>query len=142
MVQAISRDEFEDIKALLGSAARYAEIANQQSAENARQIADSAKLVADNAHAITRLESKLEELAEAQKATETKLAQLTEAQKATETKLTELAEAQKTTDQRLESFITESQRLLTGQADRLNRLDAMIERYDGVLAYLMRKEGN
>ena len=41
-MQAVSRDEFETVKQLLTSAARYAESASrQQSADNATQIADN-----------------------------------------------------------------------------------------------------
>ena len=42
-MQAVSRDEFETVKQLLASAARYAERASRQTADNATQIADNAE---------------------------------------------------------------------------------------------------
>ena len=42
-MQAVSSDEFETVRQLLASAARYAEIASRQSADNATQIADNAE---------------------------------------------------------------------------------------------------
>ena len=63
---AVSRDEFETVKQLLTSAARYAELANRQSEENAA-------LIQQNANAIAPLETKLGELVHVQKKTEQRL---------------------------------------------------------------------
>lgn len=52
----------------------------------------------------------------------------------------ELRDAQKRTDERLESFIFEAQRIFTQQAATIEQLKGMSERWDGVLAYLIRKE--
>jgi hypothetical protein len=42
---------------------------------------------------------------------------------------------------RVDAFVFEAQRLLTGQADRISKLEGISERLEGILAYLVRKEG-
>lgn len=140
----VMRDEFETVKQLLESAATYAESANRQADRNA--------------NAISRLEMQGSEIKESQKKTDQNLQQLAENQKKTDQQLQQLAESQKKTDQqlqqltqrtdqplqqlsqRLDSFIFESQRIIADNKQKINRLDAIIDRYDGVLAYLMRKD--
>jgi hypothetical protein len=102
----ITRDEFETVKDLLTSAARYAESAHR---------------------GLDRLEI-------TQQRSQLQIDQLT-------LKLDQLAEAQKKTEQRLESFIFESQRLIVKHSESIEQLKGMTERLDGVLAYLIRKEG-
>ncbi|NJN85565.1 MAG: hypothetical protein HC881_03650 [Leptolyngbyaceae cyanobacterium SL_7_1] len=102
----ITRDEFETVKELLGSAARYAESAHR---------------------GLDRLEL-------AQQRSQLQIDQLT-------VKIDQLAEAQKKTEQRLESFIFESQRLLSGHAERITKLEGITERLEAILSYLVRREG-
>lgn len=125
-MQAVSRDEFETVKQLLASAARYAESANRQSEQNAT-------LIADNAEGIQALK-----LIQAENAALIK--QNANAIAALENKLGELVDIQQKTEQRLEAFIFESQRLISSNKGTIDQLKALCDRYDGVLAYLMRKE--
>ena len=57
MTHPISRDEFETVKELLSSAAKYAESANDR-------LDHASMTIGDNALSITRLEHLLEQLAE------------------------------------------------------------------------------
>lgn len=102
----VTRDEFETVKELLASAARYAESAHR---------------------GLDRLEL-------AQDRTQLQLDRLS-------VRMEELAEAQKRTEARLETFIFESQRLMSGHADRLAKLEGISERLEALLAYVIRKEG-
>jgi hypothetical protein len=102
----ITRDEFETVKELLGSAARYAESAHR---------------------GLDRLEM-------TQQRSQLQIDQLT-------VKMDQLTEAEQRTDQRLESFIFESQRLIAKHSESIEQIKGMTERLDGVLAYLIRKEG-
>lgn len=106
MTNGVTQDEFETVKQLLGSAARYAESANR---------------------GLDRLEL-------AQQRTQLQLDQLA-------LKVDQLTEIQKKTEQRLDAFIAESQRLMTAHADRMNKLEGISERLEGLLAYVIRKEG-
>ncbi|MCG8363836.1 MAG: hypothetical protein MJA27_10965 [Pseudanabaenales cyanobacterium] len=106
----------EELKALVAANAVGIAGLRQTQAVNADQIAR-------NAEAINRLESKMEEGF-------TRL----------EGKMSELVDIQKATEQRLESFIFESNRLIRDNRTILTKVEALCERYDGVLAYLMRKE--
>ena len=116
----ITRDEFETAKALLGSAARYAESAHR-GLDRLEMAQQRSQLQID------QLTVKMDQLT-------VKIDQLT-------VKMDQLAEAGKRTDQRLESFIFESQRLITRHSESIEQLKGMTERLDGVLAYLIRKEG-
>ncbi|MBW4578953.1 MAG: hypothetical protein KME42_05170 [Tildeniella nuda ZEHNDER 1965/U140] len=148
----ITRDEFETVKELLGSAARYAESAHrgldrlemmqQHSQEQidqligaqrqAEQRLDRLEMTQQRSQLqIDQLTVKMDQLAEAQNLTNQRVS----------TQIEELAKAEKRTDQRLESFIFESQRLITKHSESIEQLKGMTERLDGVLAYLIRKEG-
>lgn len=109
----ITRDEFETVRELLGSAARYAESAHR---------------------GLDRLEM-------AQQRSQLQIDQLTVKMDQLTVKMDQLAEAEKRTEQRLESFIFESQRLIAKHSESIEQLKGMTDRLDGVLAYLIRKEG-
>ncbi|MFQ3619276.1 MAG: hypothetical protein SNJ50_21520 [Cyanobacteriota bacterium] len=53
----------------------------------------------------------------------------------------QLLEAQRKTEQRFEAFLFESQRIMAGHAERLNKLEGISERLEGILSYLVRQEG-
>ncbi|MBD1911265.1 hypothetical protein [Leptolyngbya sp. FACHB-8] len=109
---SVTREEFETVKELLGSAARYAESANRG----------------------------VERLQMAQENTQMQISLLAQSQRLTDQRLEALAAQAQKTEQRLESFISETQRLLTGQAERLAQLEVIADRLAGVLAYLTRKD--
>ena len=163
--EAVARDEFETVKQLLASAASYAESANKQADRNAVTIADNNQGIAElkdaqqrtqtqidaNAQAIASNNQGIAELKETQQANAQAIADtnqsIKEAQDRTQRQLDELSQKQDRTQQqldalgqRVDSFVFESQRLIADNKSTITRLDAMIERYDGVLAYLMRKE--
>ncbi|PSB24170.1 hypothetical protein [Stenomitos frigidus] len=123
----IARDEFETVKELLGSAARYAESA-YRGLDRLEMMQQRSQLQID------QLTVKMDQLADAEKRTDQRLESfILESQ--------ELTKAQNRTDQRLESFIFESQRLIAKHSESIEPLKGMTERLDGVLAYLIRKEG-
>ena len=141
----VTRDEFEDVKQLLASAARYAESANEK---------------------IDRLADKVDRVTE-------KVDTLATAQQRTQQQLDSLAGNVQQLSGKVDEFVFQAQRLLTQQADRLaivevqsesldavaRRLDcsfeeqrsqfaeyqrtttAALDRIDRVLDYLMRRDG-
>jgi uncharacterized protein (DUF3084 family) len=110
---SVTRDEFEQIKTLLASAARYAEAANA---------------------GLGRLEA-------AQQRSQFQIDQLTLRIDQLTLRVDQLLEAQRKTEQRFEAFLFESQRLMTSHAERLNKLEGISERLEGILSYLVRQEG-
>lgn len=102
----VTRDEFETVKELLFSAARYAESANQK---------------------LDQVAGKVDQLAESQLRSQAQLDLLS-------VRVTQLSE-------RIDSFVFESQRLFTGHGERITQLEGISERLEGILAYLVRKEG-
>jgi chromosome segregation ATPase len=160
-------DEFETVKQLLASAARYAESAN----EKIDQLSDRQD----------RTQAQLDQLSNRQDRTQVQIDQLSNRQDRTQAQLDQLSSKvddlttiQSQTESRLDEFIFQVQRLLTqnaerlirveGQADRLEalllRLDrnyeaqqsqflefqrttnAALERIDRVVDYLLRQQGN
>ena len=121
--EAVARDEFETVKQLLVSAASYAESANKQADRNTATIADNAAM-------IDRLGEKIDQ----------SVAELKQAQDRTQQQLDELGQKQDRTQQQLDSFIFESQRLMLGHADRIQKLEGISERLEGILSYLVRKD--
>ena len=118
-MQAVRRDEFETVKQLLASAARYAESANQQSEQNAIQIADNFRGIA--------------ELKQAQQENVRGIAELKQAQQ-------ENAAWMKQQGERIDEFVFQVNRLVSKQQQEISQLKALCDRYDGVLAYLLRKD--
>lgn len=126
-MQVVSRDEFETVKQLLASIAKYAESAQyRRSEQNAAQIAHNAEgiqalkliqvenvaFIKQNANAIAALDHKL----------------------------AAPVEVQKQTEQRLETLIFESQRLISSNQGTIDPLKTLCDRYHSALAYLMRQE--
>jgi TolA-binding protein len=109
----VTHDEFETVKELLGSAARYAESAHRG----------------------------LNQLELAQQRSQLQIDELATMQRQSQLKLDELAEAQKKTEQRLESFVFEVQRLMSGHAERISQLEGISGRLEAILSYIVRKEG-
>ena len=75
-------------------------------------------------------------------------AELKQAQDRTQQHLDELSQKQERTQQqldtlgqRVDSFVFESQRLMLGHADRIQKLEGISERLEGILSYLVRKDG-
>lgn len=144
----VARNEFEEVKALLGSAARFAESANRQADRNALSIARLDSQIHELRQIADQNVVAIQEMREVQAKTDQQLQlfinETKEIHRHTEQQLQlsthEIRETQKQTEARLQSFIAESQRLFTKHGQTINRLDAMIDRYDGVLAYLMRKD--
>lgn len=119
----------------------------QTQAANADAITRLEQTQAANADAITRLTARMEELAAAQTVNADAIARLEQTQTANAdaiTRLTarteELVTAQTAAAQRIDELAFQVNRWMGSTGERLSRLDAMIERYDGVLAYIMRKE--
>ena len=124
----VTRDEFETVKELLVSAARYAESANQK----LDQVAEQQKV---NTEAIWQLQT-------AQDRTQSQLDQLSATQTQTQKQLDQLAVRVTQMSERVDSFVFESQRLFTGHGERITKLEGISERLEGILAYLVRKQGN
>ena len=130
MTVSVTRDEFETVRQLLASAAAYAESASRQSALNTDAIA---RFDLQRTESQKRTDEKFQQLAESQKRTDEKFQQLAKSQERTDEVLKQLY-------QRIDSFIFESQQSVAESKQRINYLDKMIDRYDGVLAYLRRKD--
>lgn len=125
-MSSVTREEFETVKELLASAARYAESANRG--------VDRLQMAQETFQAQMSL------LASAQQMTEMRLAALAEQAQRTDQRLEALATQAQKTEQRLESFVYDTQRLLTGQAERLAQLEVIADRLEGAIAYLTRKQ--
>lgn len=106
MTNTVTRDEFEEVKQLLGSAARYAESANRG----------------------------LERLEVAQQRSQLQIDQLT-------AKIDQLTIKLDQPSDRVDSFIAESQRIMTGQTERIAQLEGISGRLEAILSYLVRQEG-
>lgn len=124
-------DEFERVKQLLASAARYAESANE-GLDRLTERQDRTQVQLD------RLAVKVDDLTAAQEKTQTQLDQLTvradnltSAQTKTQTQLDHLSS-------RMNEFIFQAQRLFTQQGERLNRIDGLTESLTGVVQRLDR----
>lgn len=89
--ETVTRDEFEEVKSLLGAAARYGESTSRR----------------------------LDQLA---------------------VRVDQLAEAQRKTEQRLESFMYETQRILTAHAETIQQLRGISDRLEALLSYVIRKQ--
>lgn len=144
----VTRDEFEEVKSLLGSAARYAESANRgldrlelAQQRSQLQLDQLGGKIGQLTIAQDRTQQQLDQVTEAQRKTDQQLDQLTEAQRKTEQQLDQLTEAQRKTEQRLESFIFESQRLMSGHAESIQQLKGISDRLEALLAYVIRKDG-
>lgn len=147
-------DEFEVVKDLLVSTARYAESANRgldqvvgaierltesqaasQTAldERFRQVSETQ--IASQA----ALDAQLGQLGRSQAETERQLGRISEAQAATERQIERLSEAQAATEaqvertnQRLDEFIFQVQRLLSRDAERPDIVEGRIERLEAI----------
>ena len=141
----VSRDEFETVKQLLASAASYAESANRQSDRNTALIADNSQNIAALSAGISELKAsqdrtqqQLDLLGERQDRTQQQLDALSERQASSQQQIEALGEQQRSTQRQLESFIFESQRLMSGHAERIQKLEGISERLEGILSYLVR----
>lgn len=124
-------DEFETVKQLLASAARYAESANE-GLDRLTERQDRTQVQLD------RLAVRVDNLTVAQERTQTQLDQLTvradnltAAQTQTQTQLNRLSS-------HMDEFIFQAQRLFTQQGERLNRIDGLTESLTGVVQRLDR----
>ena len=132
-MQAVRRDEFETVKQLLASAARYAESANQQSEQNAIQIADNFRGIAELKQAQQENLRGIAELKQAQQENVRGIAELKQAQQ-------ENAARMKQQGERIDEFVFQVNRLVSKQQQEISQLKALCDRYDGVLAYLLRQD--
>lgn len=146
--EAVARDEFETVKQLLASAASYAESANKQADRNAVTIADNNQGIAELKDAQQRTQTQIDANVQAIASNNQGIAELKEAQQANTQAIADnaamidrLGEKQDRTQQQLDSFIFESQRLMLGHADRIQKLEGISERLEGILSYLVKKEG-
>ena len=129
-MQAVRRDEFETVKQLLASAARYAESANQQSEQNAIQIADNFRGIAELKQA---QQENVRGIAELKQENVRGIAELKQTQQ-------ENAAWMKQQGERIDEFVFQVNRLVSKQQQEISQLKALCDRYDGVLAYLLRKD--
>ncbi|MCG8361805.1 MAG: hypothetical protein MJA27_00570 [Pseudanabaenales cyanobacterium] len=146
-MQAVRRDEFETVKQLLASAARYAESANQQSEQNAIQIADNFRGIAELKQAQQENLRGIAELKQAQQENLRGIAELKQAQQENVRGIAELKQAQqenaarmKQQGERIDEFVFQVNRLVSKQQQEISQLKALCDRYDGVLAYLLRQD--
>lgn len=123
----VTRDEFETVKELLVSAARYAESANQKLNQVAEQQQVNTQAIGQHQIAQNRTQSQIDQLSAVQSQTQQQLDLLS-------VRVTQLSE-------RIDSFVFESQRLFTGHGERITKLEGISERLEGILAYLVRKQG-
>jgi chromosome segregation ATPase len=117
-------DEFETVKQLLASAARYAESANE-GLDRLTERQDRTQVQLD------QLGSKVDRLTTAQSQTQNQLDQLT-------SKVDELTVAQAQSQSRLDEFVFQAQRLFTQNAERLIRLEGQTERLEALVQRLDR----
>ena len=143
-MQAVRRDEFETVKQLLASAARYAESANQQSEQNAIQIADNFRGIAELKQAQQENVRGIAELKQAQQENVRGIAELKQenVRGIAELKQTQQENAawMKQQGERIDEFVFQVNRLVSKQQQEISQLKALCDRYDGVLAYLLRKD--
>ena len=145
-------DEFETVKQLLASAARYAESANAKIDQlSDRQDRTQAQLDQLNDRQ-DRTQTQLDRLTERQDRTQVQLDQLgskvdrlTTAQSQTQnqldqltSKVDELTLAQAQSQSRLDEFVFQAQRLFTQNAERLIRLEGQTERLEALVQRLDR----
>lgn len=139
----VTRDEFEEVKTLLLSAARYAESAQRRAdaLEANRELDRQDRLLQETRfdRRIEQMLSQLERSQIQQERTQMQIEALVANQASTQQKLDALTVRVQQISDRVDGFITESQRLLSGQADRINRLEGISERLEGILSYLVRK---
>jgi chromosome segregation ATPase len=153
-------DEFEVVKDLLVSTARYAESANrgldqvvgaierltESQAASQAALDERFRQVSETQTASqAALDAQLGQLGRTQAETEIHLARMSEAQAATERQIERLFEAQaateaqlERTDQRLNEFIFQVQRLLSRDAERLDIVEGRIERLEAIAQRLDR----
>ena len=93
--------------------------AAQQSVDNATGLSDLRQTQQENAEQIAKNAEGIQELKQAQQENATQIKILTES---------------------MNEFVFQVNRLVINQQERIDRLDSIIERYDGVLSYLMRKD--
>ena len=122
-VEFLTAEDLAPIQQLLEQAAKLSANNATQISENADSITRLEQTQAANADAITRLERTQADA----------ITQLT-------ARMDELAAAQTAATKRIDELAFQVNRWMGSAGERLSRLDAMIERYDGVLAYIMRKE--
>ncbi len=127
-MSTVTRDEFETVKQLLASAARYAESANQKLDRVATQQDVNTIAIANLHEAQGRTQQNLERLEQIQERSQQQLGQLS-------VRVTQLSE-------RVDSFVFESQRLHNQHAEKIEQLQGISERLEAILAYLVRKEGS
>ena len=120
---AVSSDELKTIKQLIAGAASYAESASKRSDQNALMIQELGE----------KMDQTFTEMKQAQDRTQQQLNKLGQKQDRTQQTLDAL-------DRRVDSFVFESQRLILGHADRIQKLEDISERLEGILSYLVRKE--
>jgi uncharacterized protein (DUF3084 family) len=126
-MSTVTRDEFETVKQLLASAARYAESANQKLDRVATQQETNTTAIADLRETQERTQQQLDQLSQKQDRTQTQLDQLS-------VRVTQMSE-------RVDSFVFESQRLHSQHAEKIEQLKGISERLEAILAYLVRKDG-
>lgn len=135
---SVTRDEFETVKDLLASAARYAESANRGVDRLQLNQERLQFLVEQLLQTQQRTETRMEELATQARRTEERLEALATQSQKTETRLEELANQGKKTEARLDAFVAESQRLFSKQAEVSQRMEAISDRLEVILSYLVR----
>ncbi|WP_404785093.1 hypothetical protein [Altericista sp. CCNU0014] len=139
-------DEFEVVKDLLVSAARYAESANQ---ELDRVVGLIERLTESQAVSQAVLDERFRQVSETQTASQSaldaQLGQLSRSQAETDIQLKRMLEAQaatsaqlEQTSQRLDEFIFQAQRLLSRDAERLDNAEGRIERLEAIAQRLDR----
>ena len=112
--------------------ASMTEMATAQTA-NADAITRLEQTQVANADAIAQMTASMAEMATTQTANTDAIARLT-------ARTEEMAAAQTAAAKRVDELAFQVNRWMGNTGERLSRLDAMIERYDGVLAYIMRQE--
>lgn len=117
-------DEFETVKQLLASAARYASSANE-GLDRLTERQDRTQ------NQLDQLGSRVDRLTTAQSQTQNQLDQLT-------SKIDELTVAQAQSQSRLDEFVFQAQRLFTQNAERLIRLEGQTERLEALVQRLDR----
>jgi ABC-type transporter Mla subunit MlaD len=165
-MSAVTRDEFETVKELLAAAANYAAKANENLDRltlEVRAIGSRVDLVtiaqAQSQQQIDHLTTTIVQLTQVQARTQAQLDSLSvkvdrmservdafvfEAQRLLTGQANLISKLDVKVDrmsERVDAFVFEAQRLLTGQADRISKLEGISERLEGILAYLVPKEG-
>ncbi|MGI0484006.1 hypothetical protein ACN4EK_01145 [Pantanalinema rosaneae CENA516] len=125
-MSTVTRDEFETVKELLLSAARYAESANRglDRLETAQE----------------RSQLRIDRLIEVQERTQAQLDHLEAAQNRTQAQLDALTLKVDAVSSRVDAFVAASQHYFAKHGESIEQLKGISERLEGILAYLVRKD--